>query len=153
MTPQGHLLVCNGRNGQGGQSPEGSSGQVTVPPAAGQEQRGEIAPVVAAAVAVDPRRAAHFAADDQQNLVGQAARFDIVDEAGQGVIERDAHVAEAFGDGSVVEFDPGPRRGAHGGVGDGQSVYGAGFSGRPKLCVRVFECIGFRDSGGQGAFR
>src|SRR5581483_8627843 len=31
-------------------------------PATGQQQRGEVAPVVAAAVAVDPRRAAHLAA-------------------------------------------------------------------------------------------
>ena len=54
--------------------------------AAGQEQRRQVAIVVAAAVLVDPRRAAHFAGDDQQNLVAQAALANVVEKARHGVI-------------------------------------------------------------------
>ena len=46
---------------------------------------------------VDPRRAAHLAAGHQQDLVAQAARFQVFDERRHRVVERPAHVAHALG--------------------------------------------------------
>ena len=74
-----------------------------VQPAAGEQQRCEFAPVVAAAVLVDLRRAAHLSAADEQHLVIQAARFQVVEEGAHGVVERWGHVAHAFGHRGVVD--------------------------------------------------
>src|SRR5207244_1798191 len=64
---------------------------------------GEVAPAVAAAPAIDARRAADPAADYEKNLAAKAAGADVFDECGQGVIERDAHAAEAFADRGVAD--------------------------------------------------
>ena len=65
--------------------------------AAVDEERAEVAPVVAAAARVDARRASHLAAGHQQDLVAQAARFEVFDQGGDGVVERPADVAHGLG--------------------------------------------------------
>ena len=71
--------------------------------AAVDEERGEIAPVVAAAVFIDGWGAAHFAAADEEDLVGEPAGFDVFDEGGDRVVEGAADVFHACGEGGVID--------------------------------------------------
>jgi hypothetical protein len=70
--------------------------------AAVEQERREAAPVVAPAVLVDLRRAAHLAAGDQEDLAAQPAALDVLDERRHRAVERRAHVAQALGDRRVV---------------------------------------------------
>ena len=58
--------------------------------------------MVASALGIDARGAAHLAAADEENLVPQAARLAVLDEGGDGVVEGAAHVVHAGGHGGVV---------------------------------------------------
>ena len=64
------------------------SDHLTTPqPAAVKQQRREFSPVVAAAVLVEPRGSPHFTGRDQQDLVGEPARFDVFDKRRHGMVE------------------------------------------------------------------
>ncbi len=70
--------------------------------AAGEEEGSEFAPVVAAAVFVDFWGAAHFAAADDEDILGEAAVVEVLDEGGDGVVEGCGDVAHALVEGGVV---------------------------------------------------
>src|SRR5207247_2488550 len=65
--------------------------------AARQRQRAQRAPVIAPGRAVDARRTAEFAGDDEQYLVRQAALLEVFEEDGDGAVHRRAGLAELRG--------------------------------------------------------
>ena len=67
-----------------------------------QQQRAEVAPVVAAPLGVDPRGPAHLAAGDQQDLLVEPAGVQVLDEGREGVVEGRAHVAHPLDHRRVV---------------------------------------------------
>ncbi len=71
-------------------------------PAAVQEQRRHTGPVLPAAPGVHLGRAAHLAAADEQDLVAQPARLDVLDERAHRMVERRADVAHALDHRGVV---------------------------------------------------
>src|SRR5437870_2169235 len=60
-------------------------------PAGREAEAGQVRIVVAPAVAVAPRRPAHLARDDEQDLVAEAALVDVLDEGGHRVIDLAGH--------------------------------------------------------------
>jgi len=69
--------------------------------AAGDHGGHDRAPVIAAGVAVDPRRAAELAGDDQQNSFVEAALMKILHESTDGLIERRRTLRDAASDVAV----------------------------------------------------
>ena len=61
--------------------------------AAGQQGAADLRPVVAAGVLVDARRAAELAPGDHRHVVEHAARFQVVDQGAERLVELGAVVA------------------------------------------------------------
>ena len=69
--------------------------------AAGKRERRERRPVIAAGAGIDPRRAAKFAGNDQEDVVLQAARLNVLNKGGDGIVDLRRSVAHALGDVAV----------------------------------------------------
>ena len=67
-----------------------------------QHQRRHAGPVLPTAPGVHLGRAAHLAAADEQDLVAQPARLDVLDERAHRMVERRADVAHALDHRGVV---------------------------------------------------
>src|SRR6187401_343901 len=67
-----------------------------------EEQGCQASPVIASPAGIDLRCPPHFAAGDEQDLVAEAACFDILNKRRQGVVERGTHILHPFFNPSIV---------------------------------------------------